>query len=119
MNAFKLTPFAEMMGNSSAMFLWPVFIPFDISHDLQAVGQIIAEAVEPGRHGLYDIESGVSSADPGEEHSRTPEMDPGAGKGTSLPRNDLQKSSAEDRPISIFHPFILISSFFHLSFLFS
>nr|KAF6504959.1 glutamate rich 3 [Rousettus aegyptiacus] len=84
-----------------------------------AVGQIIAEAVEPGRHGPYDIESGVSSADPGEEHSRTPEMDPGAGKGTSLPRNDLQKSSAEDRPISIFHPFILISSFFHLSFLFS
>lgn len=108
-----------MMWNSSATFPWPVFIPFDISYDLQAVGQIIAEAVEPGRRSPYDTESGVSSADEGKEHSRMPEMDPGAGKGTSLPRNDLQKSSAKDRPISIFHPFILISSFFHLSFLFS
>lgn len=63
-------------------------MPFDISYDLQSVGQTVAEAVEPGGHRHYDTESGVSSVDE-EKHSRKPEIDKGAGKGTSLPRKDL------------------------------
>lgn len=64
-------------------------MPFDILCDLQAVGQIVAEAVEPGCHCHSDTEPGVSSTDEGERHWRKPEIDPGAGKGTSLPRKDL------------------------------
>lgn len=73
----------------------------------------------PGCHCHYDSESGVSSADGGEKHSRKVEIDTGAGKGTSLPRKDLQKSSAKDSAVSIFHLPILVSSFYHLYFLFN
>lgn len=63
-------------------------MPFDISCDLQSVGQTVAEAVETGSHRHYDTESGVSSTDE-EKHSRKLENDTGAGEGTSLPRKDL------------------------------
>lgn len=63
-------------------------MPFDISYDLQSVGQIAAGAVEPGCRCHYDTESGVSSTEE-EKHSGKPEIDAGAGKGTSLPREDL------------------------------
>lgn len=67
------------------MFPGHIFILFDILYDLQSVGQVTAEAVDPGRHchGHYDSESGVSSADEGEKHSGRLETDTGAGKGTS------------------------------------
>lgn len=112
MNIFKLTPFAEMMWNSSSIFPWPVFIPLDILYDLQAVGQILAEAVEPDCHSPYDAESGVSSTDEGEKPLTELETDTGAGKGASLSRKNLQKSSAKDNPH--FCVAILVFSFFQL-----
>lgn len=105
------------MWNSSAIFPWPVFIPFDIFYDLQSAGQIIADAMEPGHHCHPGTESGVHSTDEEEKHSGTPETDTDAGKGTSLPRKDLQKSSAERQPhfhLSSFYPcFLLLPLLFY------
>lgn len=92
-----------------------VFIPFDILYGLQSVGQIIDEAVEPGCHCLDDAKSGVSSPDEGEKCSRRPDMDTGAGKGTSLPTRDLLNPLQKTAPshLSSSYPcFLLLPPFF-------
>ncbi|XP_059975554.1 glutamate-rich protein 3 [Mesoplodon densirostris] len=48
------------------------------------VGQVVAEDVGPGFHCHYDSESGVSSADRGEKHSRKVEIDTGAAPNRNL-----------------------------------
>uniref|UniRef100_A0A480ZJA5 Glutamate-rich protein 3 n=1 Tax=Sus scrofa TaxID=9823 RepID=A0A480ZJA5_PIG len=52
----------------------------------EGVGQVTAEAVDPGRHCHchYDSESGVSSADEGEKHSGRLETDTGAALNRNL-----------------------------------
>lgn len=96
-----------------AMFPWPVFIPLDISYNLQSVGQMLGGAVEPGCHYPYDAESGVNSTEEEEKLLTKLEIDTGAGKGTSIPKTttttkNLQKSSAKVSPVSISHLFILV-----------
>lgn len=91
------------------MFPCPVFIPLDISYNLQSVGQILGGAVEPGCHYPYDAESGVNSTDEEEKLLTKLEIDTDASKDTSLPKKKpLQKSSANVSPISIFYLFILV-----------
>ncbi|XP_067582680.1 glutamate-rich protein 3 isoform X3 [Pseudorca crassidens] len=50
----------------------------------KGVGQVVAEDVGPGCHCHYDSESGVSSADRGEKHSRKVEIDTGAALNRNL-----------------------------------
>ncbi|XP_023389694.1 glutamate-rich protein 3 [Pteropus vampyrus] len=68
----------------------------------KGVGQIIAEAVEPGHRSPYDTESGVSSADEGKEHSRMPEMDPGAAPNRNLVVEEMEtlNSIKESKPVT-------------------
>ncbi|XP_024907771.1 glutamate-rich protein 3 [Pteropus alecto] len=68
----------------------------------KGVGQIIAEAVEPDRRSPYDTESGVSSADEGKEHSRMPEMDPGAAPNRNLVVEEMEtlNSIKESKPVT-------------------
>lgn len=64
------------------MFPSPVFIPLDISYNLQSVGQILGGTMEPGYHYPCDAESGVNSTDEEEKLLAKLEIDTGAGKGT-------------------------------------
>ncbi|XP_059780492.1 glutamate-rich protein 3 isoform X2 [Balaenoptera ricei] len=50
----------------------------------KGVGWVVAEAVGPGCHCHYGSESGVSSADRGEKHSRKVEIDTGAAPNRNL-----------------------------------
>lgn len=70
------------------MFPCPVFIPLDISYNLQSVGQILGGAVEPGCHYPYDAESGVNSTDEEEKLLTKLEIDTDASKDTSLPKKN-------------------------------
>lgn len=78
-----------------AMFPWPVFIPLDISYNLQSVGQMLGGAVEPGCHYPYDAESGVNSTEEEEKLLTKLEIDTGAGKGTSIPKKKPTKKPSE------------------------
>ncbi|KAM5270631.1 glutamate-rich protein 3 isoform 2-T2 [Hipposideros larvatus] len=68
----------------------------------KGVGQIIAEAVEPGCHCPYDTESGVSSTDEGEKHSRKPEIDTGAAPNRNLmvEEREALNSNKESKPVA-------------------
>ncbi|XP_057551312.1 glutamate-rich protein 3 [Hippopotamus amphibius kiboko] len=50
----------------------------------KGVGQLVAEAVDPGHHCHYDSEAGVSSTDGEERHSRKLEIDTGAAPNRNL-----------------------------------
>ncbi|XP_004431637.1 PREDICTED: glutamate-rich protein 3 [Ceratotherium simum simum] len=65
----------------------------------QGVGQIIAEAVEPGCHCHKGTESGVSSADEGETYSRKPENDTGAAPNLMMEESPALYSNKESKQV--------------------
>ncbi|XP_074191053.1 glutamate-rich protein 3 isoform X1 [Rhinolophus sinicus] len=68
----------------------------------KGVGQIRAEAVEPGCHCPCDTESGVSSTDEAEKHSRKPEIDTGTvpNRNLMMEEREILNSNKEPKPVA-------------------